>query len=106
MAYAGDLKSPVLKRTCGFDSHPGHEFFAIVYSWLTALLARTACIPFDGNRRQRSAGSCSSAGAEPQSALPPLKPWFDRVARGQRQVGGRTYKTSSLDITWFGDKRK
>lgn len=25
MADAGDLKSPVLKRTCGFDSHPGHS---------------------------------------------------------------------------------
>ena len=24
MAYAGDLKSPVLYGTCGFDPHPGH----------------------------------------------------------------------------------
>jgi hypothetical protein len=25
MAYAGDLKSPVLNGTCGFDPHPGHS---------------------------------------------------------------------------------
>jgi hypothetical protein len=25
MAYAGDLKSPVLYGTCGFDPHPGHQ---------------------------------------------------------------------------------
>ena len=29
MAYAGDLKSPVLHRTCGFDPHPGHTYFTI-----------------------------------------------------------------------------
>jgi hypothetical protein len=29
MAYAGDLKSPVLYGTCGFDPHPGHTFARI-----------------------------------------------------------------------------
>ncbi len=27
MAYAGDLKSSDLKRSCGFDSRPGHQVF-------------------------------------------------------------------------------
>lgn len=32
MAYAGDLKSPVLYRTCGFDSRPGHQNFLLEIS--------------------------------------------------------------------------
>ena len=36
MAYAGDLKSPVLYGTCGFDPHPGH-FIQSYATWLARL---------------------------------------------------------------------
>ena len=36
MAYAGDLKSPVLHRTCGFDPHPGHQYCGFVFRRLVA----------------------------------------------------------------------
>ncbi len=42
MAYAGDLKSPVLHRTCGFDPHPGHHSFSSVLL-VTRLIRVYAC---------------------------------------------------------------
>src|SRR5580692_357439 len=41
MAYAGDLKSPVLYGTCGFDPHPGHvqlwiEKIEFIRQWMRA----------------------------------------------------------------------
>jgi hypothetical protein len=39
MAYAGDLKSPVLHRTCGFDPHPGHQIRSPVFFVVDSLRA-------------------------------------------------------------------
>ena len=49
MAYAGDLKSPVLYGTCGFDPHPGHhssQWFMGVFRICSPLtLLPDPCIP-------------------------------------------------------------
>lgn len=51
MAYAGDLKSSDPKRSCGFDSRPGHQDLPFVCSQLTDLtLLHIHCVSRDSSK--------------------------------------------------------
>jgi hypothetical protein len=49
MADAEDLKSSGDFSSCGFDSHPGHQFFSLIQKELNAPLSPCTCrVPYDG----------------------------------------------------------
>ncbi len=53
MAYAGDLKSSDLKRSCGFDSRPGHQIFLALTCSARDRVARLF-FEFDPSRLRRA----------------------------------------------------